>query len=266
MALVIKDNSSTAGTELLLKDPLINDGSLFLADFSYNGFCKNPIENGDIITDLTDKNKGVADLSAPSELTDGRGFVNKSMDRNRGVDFGTGVFSHINNNLNSKYLCIFWVRHTGVTPEQGDRLPFRCFGGDFTWQNLSLSLANSSGRGYSIYFLGASRTGGTFGAGLIQTGLEVDLDTGEARVFYNGALSTSVPTPSTGLNTNGFNLGLGNFESSDARMGKPLYRAYIENLTLSGNTAEEVFKRDYDYIMSLGEFNGIPEPAFKNNV
>ena len=272
MALIIKTTGTEApaGAEKLYRDALVAPGTLLLHDFSNRGTLQNfSMEQGDPLYDLgrdtsiplgvdnsTSMDYNTEDVSAP-ELTPGLGFSAENLGLNPsgntrllGFNLGLSLLEYLHTEQPNTLL-IVWARNPGdrpnpiVTSESsdggGNGYPVRAnFSGAVS---LNLSLAGAAGGPIQL------------AGGLIQYGIEYKGEGNPVLRYVNGQLE--------GEGEAGHLFGT---PSRDLLIGKEgttdptgvLYRWLIEDLDVSGRSAEDIVKKDWEYCTGTGEYEGLP--------
>lgn len=267
--LVIKNNLLSGGTQKLYRDAIVVKGSLFCFDFS-NAGC---VRNDDLTTvrDLASESKqeiGISDIVS-FDVTD-RGTV-PSLNGKKGypiVDLGSysanaydsglnvfGIDDYLFNNQPEKMIVTIWVGRGEIANptsnewiKAGNRENFRVIGPQSTSMYLTAtSLVNESL--LSIKQLSVERQGVGLPNKIYINGKYVGEGSADAVLFSESTNGNplSIGAKSPGTNTN-----------------IVLYRAFMEDLTVSGRSALEVVQKDYNYVNALHEFAGIEPRPFAN--
>lgn len=267
--LVIKNNLLSGGTQKLYRDAIVVKGSLFCFDFSNSG-C---VRNGDLTTvrDLASESKqelGITD-NVSFNVTD-RGVV-PALNTNKGypiVDLGSysataydsglnifGIDEYLFTNQPEKMIVTIWVGNSnlsGATSQEwmkaGNRENFRATGPSSTSMYFTASSISQEPLP-SIKQLSVERQGVGLPNKIYINGKYVGEGSADAVLFSE--------------NTNGNPLSIG-AKSPIANTNIVLYRAFMEDLTVSGRSALEVVQKDYNYVNALHEFAGIEPRPFAN--
>ena len=269
MALVIKSLGTTApqGAKKLYRDALVEEGSLFLVDFSNKGTLINfDITNGAPVFDLSREASNELGVNTQGSvitgddltLTEGKGFYperNLPSGGGQGVFFGNSLHNYLEANQ-PKCVFIIWGR---ATDSGGDQLVRSLVGSDPSGTNIRIN-ANSGGAIIST-LAGASSVGvavTTPVGNLFQVAIEFRGAGLPNKVYLNGTYLGEGTNNATGF-VESSDLGIGKIEPSNPN--PVVYRMLMEDLDVSGRTALEVVQKDYDYVHALGEFEGIePRP------
>lgn len=278
MGIILKVDGEVApvGAEVIFRDALVENGSLLLHDYSNRGTLDN--------FDLT---KGANDLARESSLklgidnrakfrynqlvvdkpvlSAGKGFrmtwlgrraSGDNSERDFGFNLGRDLDNYLATNQPSKVLMIVWVRVDETIPlgglflgastnKQGATHNYNLRGGSLDVGEVGLGIG-----GYSMQNTGS--------VNVMQLGVEYSGPNNKLTRWWNGTLRT---------NSNVLNAGEFGFPTEDFMIGSNLighdsnaiiYRVLVEDLTVSGRTAEEVVVRDWDYCNGIGQFAGKP--------
>jgi len=269
MALIIKTTGTEApaGAEKLYRDALVAPGTLLLHDFSNRGTLQNfSIGQGDPLYDLgrdtsipldvdnsTSMDYNTEDVSAP-ELTPGRGFSAENLGvippekSFLGFNLGRSLLEYLYTQQ-PNIVMIIWARNPGpsanpiVTSNSsdggGNGYPIRVnFSGG---TSINASIAGAAGGPTSL-------------PGLIQYSVEYKGEGEPIRRYVNGQFE--------GEGSDAYLFG---DPSRDLVIGKDgpsptgvLYRWLIEDLDVSGRSAEDIVKKDWEYCTGTGEYEGLP--------
>lgn len=278
MSLVIKSLGTTApeGAEKLYRDALVQKGSLFCVDFSNRGTLENfslspdaPVLN---LAREAASELGVVTIANSSfmpghQLTEGKGvvgFQEGSLDQDTtGISFEGNLFDYlVQNQPNS--LAILWVdsQESAETPHASYvQVITSAIPGETNVSGDNLRSTLLSGEYANLVFGGSGLTGSQVSNLSGRNQLAVEFRPGQTnRVFINGVYigdGSSV----TEFEGNQSHFGLGRINQSRPS-GAAAYRILIEDLEVSGRTADEVVLKDYNYVHALGEFEGIPKRPF----
>lgn len=267
--LVIKNNLLSGGTQKLYRDVIVENGTLFCFDFS-NAGC---VRNDDLATvrDLAMEAKqelGIAD-NVSFDVTD-RGVV-PALNGKKGypiVDLGSysanaydsglnifGIDDYLFNNQPEKMLITFWVGTGEITnstsnewAKAGNRDNFRASGSVATSMHFTSSSIVAEPLP-DVKQLTVERQG----VGLPN------------RIYINGKYEGegSADAVSFSENTGGNPFSIGaKVPFTDTNL--VLYRAFMEDLTVSGRSALDIVQKDYNYVNGIGEFAGIEPRPFAN--
>lgn len=277
MGLVIKTQGTTApeGAEKLYRDALVGEGTLFLQDFSNRGTLYNfRLNNGDPVYDLA------REVSIPMgmnnsitfkhnleegnpELTEGKGFRVDNLGRNPGsaenlgIDLGTDLLEALSERTGG-VLLVTWCR---INPEAtgsgafvtstgnggGNNYPIRFYGSSFGGGFINISFAGAAGGGAPEDYADGK---------LVQVALEYIGEGIPNNIYINGSFSGASTNVAASFGDPDSNLVLGKIDTIN-RSGI-MYRWFIEDLNISGRTAEDVVQKDWDYCHGTGEYTGLP--------
>lgn len=276
MTLVIKTKGITApiGAEKLYRDALVSEGSLMLQDFSNRGSLSDfSIDNGAPVYDLA------RDISLPlgidnyttfkhnlesgePSLTDGKGVRVDNLGTNPGGEdkLGINLGRDLLNYLSSKtggILLITWVRLDPSASEANGA--FVTSTGDGGGNNFPIRFNKTSDNGVNISFAGAatgSRGSDHSGGKVVQIALEYEGENLPLNCYIDGVFARNSSKPAATFGNPDSDLLFGKDDTQNRR--PVMYRWLVEDLNLSGRTADEVVQKDWEYCTGTGEFEGLP--------
>lgn len=268
--LVIKNNLLSGGTQKLYRDVIVEKGTLFCLDFSNAGCLRN--DDLTTVRDLALESKqelGITD-NVSFDVTD-RGVV-PALNANKGypiVNLGSynvnsydsglnifGIDEYLFNEQPENVIITLWVGTGSITEaasnewiRAGNRDNFRATGAlDQTSMHFTASsLVNESLP--NIKQLSVERQGVGLPNKIYINGKYVGEGSANAILFSENTAG------------NPFSIGA-KAPLTDTNL--VLYRAFMEDLTVSGRTALEVVQKDYNYVNGIGEFAGIEPRPFAN--
>lgn len=268
---VIKSLGITApeGAKLVYHDANVVDGTLLLHDFSNTGTLDGfNVASNAIVRDLARlsalkygvDNRGY--IQGDGVLTPGKGF---SAENYIAGEAGMGVVipSDILEYLASNQPNSVWWFYLRIGPSNaGGTLITTEDGGDYGVLDVRLTVSTSI-LGITPTFAGGNSqnlSNVLLGDNLIQIAMEFQGVGQPVKMYVNGQFYGNAN------NATGFSGG------DSIRVGKPIqstngadigvYRYGIEDLDVSGRTAEEVVQNDWDYVNALGEFEGITKRPY----
>lgn len=275
MSLIIRVPKVKApvGAEKLYRDALVSKGSLLLHDFSNKGTLENfslalgaPVKdlsreasNPLSVVNSTTFNYNADDVEEPS-LTAGKGLsllnfgANSGGANNYGVDIGTSLLNYLNVNQ-PRLLFTIWLR---VLQDVGGSGGFVTSTSEDGGGNSYPLRVNKVEGGFSINLSMAGAAIGSQSIGennLAQISCEYQGSGFPLRRFRDGMFQ--------GLAGNAFTFGT---PTSPLVFGKTdtinrnivIYRYLIEDLSVSGRSADDVVQKDWEYCTGTGAFDGSP--------
>ena len=272
MALVIKTSKVKApeGAQLLYRDALVSEGSLLLADFSNRGTLldfsltdRNPVK--DLSRDVSEKlgidNSVLFRSNNPSlELTEGYGLTfdqlggNPGSADNLGIDYGTDLLNYLSSKT-SGILVTFWARiQEGITQGGGIVSSTGDGGGNNFPLRIAVTITESTKRatlsvaGTPYHVDGLDN--------ISQISVEYRGSGLNNRTFLNGFETGVTSDPAAEFGTPLSSLVIGKPDQTN-RAGV-IYRYLIEDLDISGRSADSVVKKDWEYCTGTGEYEGLP--------
>lgn len=278
MNLVIKNDNVTApsGSEKVYRDALVSEGTLMLVDF----------ENTGTTVDF-DLSKGVFDLAreaaeqlgvftapevslvSPIDITADRGVPGNpigSTSFSRGLLFkGIGKYLYDNQ---PRCIVSAWIKLDMSVPNIQNSQMIRTNDvgtvGNIGIQSASTVNPTISARMADKFSIPSSQN---IGEDYTQVSIEFTGPTTPNKVYINGVYQYDGSAAE------------GAFVENDAndvlRIGHPqvsttgpmtVYRMLIEDLDVSGRSAQEVVAKDYNYVNQLGEFSDVPTKRSYANV
>lgn len=273
MTLVTQNLGATApaGAKKAFGDALVEQGTLQLVDFSNGGtLVGNSVADGKPVNNL-------AVLSAMEygfighgsvvgngmALTPGKGFdaTGGAAGGGQGVFFQEAVLDYLKaNESTNEYIFVFWTRAKSADFVGGGL--FRSLNGSTT--SYTDIRANISSIKSISPVLGVGSNGSVLidasDGMIIQVGITFKM--GEfPDIFKNGSFLNAGTVSATGFSGISNQMGIGKVETGPAPTA-PIYRWLIEDLTVTGRTAEEVVRKDYDYVYGIGQYQGIIRRPF----
>src|SRR5690625_189120 len=277
MSLVIKSLGTTAPevAKKLYRDALVEEGSLFLVDFSNKGTLINfNTSVGSPVFDLSRESSNELGISTQGEitpgvetsLTEGRGvdFNNSESGGDKGIIFSDSLLNYLESNQPHSIL-IVWLRLNTESDKVGTQVFRTVNGSDASVPNIRLNYQLPS-IGPVISFGGASSFNQTLltePGDLVQIGIEFKGIGNPVSVYKNGSY-LGESSSATGF-APATHWGIGKMEFS-AISAAVVYRTLIEDLDVSGRSGLEVMQKDYNYVNAIGEFEGIVKRPFVDNL
>ena len=276
MTLVTQNLGATApaGAKKAFGDALVEQGTIQLVDFSNGGtLIGGSVANGKPVNNLaalSAKEYGFlghgAVVGSGMALTPGKGFdaTGGAAGGGQGAFFSGSILNYLKaNESDHKYLLVFWIR-----AKQADFVA----GGIFRSLNGSTVTYNDVRANISAI----KTISPTFGGGgngtvainasdgkAIQVGITFKM--GQApEIFKDGIFLNNGTISATGFSGIANQIGIGKVETGPAPTA-PVYRWLIEDLTVTGRSAEEVVRKDYDYSHAIGQFQGIQKRPWIDN-
>lgn len=274
MGIVIKTKGLNApeGALKLYRDALVNEGTLFLHDYSNFGTLRN-FDITDWATDLAkesalelginneSKMRWSPDRVSKPELSEGKGYKMTNLGRvnadplvfglDQGFDLGNYLFQN-----QPHFIMTVWYNKAGETPI-GGRLMRLSTGESDNQHMISVNVNDGGAVNPSI--------AGVVGGGNISQGdaqqytLEYRGAGQRLRRFMQGSFHSESANVAQSLLEPKGNFIIGNNEVGITRnIGINIYRILIEDLNVSGRTADEAVKDDWDYCHGSGIYTGLP--------
>lgn len=271
MAIIIQDNSITLNEGVkLYRDALVSDGTLFLMDLSNKGGTDDfNIANGNPVYNLA-RDTGLVPYDAvmntrkTMKLSEGRGFSSSSSDEDgymnaqhelSGIVLPDELGAYLASTSN-RTLHIFWMRREYPSISNQNSLMRSALNRELGF-NYSISCGDT--KSYVIRVGGAQITTTPRADNeLVQVAVEYIDNTTAPNLYINGVLSSTLNrNPST---TGGFQLQSSAIGNSDSVLPTSnfMYRMIVEDLTISGRTAQEVVTKDFNYVHQTGEYLNLP--------
>lgn len=266
MALVIKTNRivSPEGAEKLYRDALVTKGSLILHDYSNRGNLDNyNITTDSPVWDLArdasldlEINNSTLSLAGQNELTEGKGLDRSKMTGTLpagsvvGFDLGLDLANYLVENQ-PRSVFTAWVRRPTTAAGRILSMP--------TSEGIGWNATiNFGGSEYTVAMSFAGAAGlGIAGDRFHQVSLEFIGIGQPLNIYVDGEFYGNSTGDATGFSAPSASTKIGRFEGS--LVSNPiLYRFFIEDLDISGRTALEVVKKDWDYCNGIGEYIGLP--------
>jgi|GEM_PF-1209118 len=275
MTLVIKNkNVSLPSGEKLYRDALVTNGTIYLTDFSNRGATNNfSVKNSDIVMDLARESSvplgviaqgQIITNKSSSELTAKKGFTADGITGPGAYGLNIqAIAEYLTNHQNNNILFNLWV-NTGVS---GNARGFiRTYGGGTDWSNTAFRANISNTGNLTMTIAGVALQSSTYyplpnsdvRLAYLYQGVGKGL-----KVWINGVYKGETAALATGFSAANMTIIIGKPEIS-ATGNQTFYRMLIEDLTVSGRTAEAVVEKDYNYVNALGEYEGIPKRPFAN--
>lgn len=273
--LVIKNNLLSGGTEKLYRDVIVSNGTLFCLDFSNSGCV--PSGGLESVRDLALESK--QDLGIPNDvsfLVTDRGEVPSltslggyplvdlgsysANDVDSGLNIG-GVDAYLNENQPERTLFTFWI---GPEDNGGvDTLLAWMGGGDGSSMQNSNNIRLQGGTESISARLGGIGFASAPRSGINQFSIE-RVGLGEPNKLYiNGIYYGEAGEGSTPFEEATRPLSIG-VKTPGVSSNTVIYRAFLEDLTVSGRSALGVIQKDYNYVNALGEYTGIQKRPYAN--
>lgn len=278
MNLVIKNTNETAplGAEKVYKDALVSEGTLMLIDFSNRrSTIDYDLEKGvfdlagDAAKELNVNTDPEVALDLPIEITPDRGLPGSPTGAAGNNDFTKGVlFKNIGKYLfdnQPKSIVSFWLKLDMSAPNIAAGLMVRSQDVGSAG-NITLQAGSAVNPTLSVRFADKiSLANRNIGTDYIQVAVEFTGPTTANKVYINGSYDSDGTTTSGGFVENSL--------EDILRLGQPsgvasnpitLYRMLIEDLDVSGRSAQQVVTKDYNYVNALGEYTGIQKRPYAN--
>lgn len=271
MALVIKTLERTADTtaEQLYRDALVDNGTLILHDYSNRGSLNNfSIDKGAIVRDLSRESSLLLGVNNASEifsnndsqqLTPGKG-IDRSVFTGSipsggvlGYDIGLQLANYLYTQQPNS-LFVFWARKPG-TVAQGRILTAPTLIGN--GYNLTINASLSGGDSIITGSFAGTVSTGVFDDGAVQVGLEFVGAGQPLKVYLNGTLQGNSSGNAVGFGEPTGTTKIGRSDGTTTADTK-LYRWFVEDLTVSGRSAVDIVKKDFEYCTGTGQFSGLP--------
>lgn len=272
--LVIKNNLLSGGSEKLYRDAIVSKGSLFCFDFSNKG-C---VSNGDLTTvrDLALESKNdlgiiddvsfdVTDRGVVPDLTNNMGYpiVNLGSYNNSSYDSGLNIHN-VDDYLFTKQpprtLFVAWMAIDGLFSPGYSGIWFKS--GDASMSNIRLVNGASF---LSVRMVSEGFTNHPASQNVVQMAVERQGVGLPNKLYINGKfygvateLGGAFSAPD-GLQP--ISIGL---KQPNQNTNVTIYRTFLEDLTVSGRTAQEVIAKDYAYVNAINEYAGIEKRPFAN--
>lgn len=275
MGLILQTRNNIVGSEKLYRDALVTDGTLLLVDFSNRGTLSNfRVDKGFPVKDLARESSealGVVNSTRlnyedSTHLSEGLGLWLGDLGGSSynggspyGVDFGKDIMDYIVANKNNEFLITVWVRLPDLNSIQGGRALASV--GDVGGSGINLNITTS---GNPNLFFGGVQGGYspiTPSTNVIQMSNHYQGSGMKTRGFVNGYFDR-MSSAEGDFNGEYPNLVLGRNNSSPSVY---IYRLFIEDLTVSGRTADVVVKDDWDYNNGTGKFGYMEKRPFIDN-
>ncbi|MDR2274343.1 MAG: hypothetical protein LBF27_25775 [Sphingobacterium sp.] len=273
MNVVIKNqrDKSTTG-EKLRRDALVSDGTLMLLDFSNGGttfeynlskgiydLARDAAFDLDVETNPVLKSKTVI-----PDLTAGKGLPGISLGATTVTDYTAGLLiEDVSEYLYLKQphaLLFFWVRIDLSRPNIASSYIAKSQDGG-TAGNISIQAPSSVNPYVSVRFADKITAANlNIGSTYAQIGAEFINGTTANKLYVNGVFSANGTTVNGGfLQPTGDKLvALGARGAAGVACPLNLYRIGIEDLDISGRTASEVMRKDWEYCTQTGEYLNKP--------
>lgn len=276
MAVTLQINGEYAsGTpEVVYYDALVDEGTLFIHDYSNRGTLVNfNFQDGSIARDLArqislpigidNSTELVAASGTTPELTAGRGinirsFVNSSNTTGpHGFDLGGDMCEYLYNNQ-PETLFIAWVRFMGNIEEDPVNNTGPIIQSAHSSDPQAIYLANNQIGNPILHLAGVSA--GSYPVGTIGNLAQVAVHFKGAGTtmtrFMDGENIGESVNDATGFPDGYDFLNIGG--RTQARPNTNIYRVLVADLTLSPLTAEEIVKKDWEYCNGTGQYSGRP--------
>ena len=275
MGIVIKSKGIAApsGAEKLYRDALVSDGTLLLQDFSNFGnlidfditnwatdLAKEASEELNIYNST--KLKWNPENVVKPELSAGRGYQMTSLGRRNvnpladfGLNYGIDLGKYLADNQ-PNFSLTFWFHRVPSIPLGGRVMLYPTNEAAPSEHLMSINVLDGGAVNPSI--------AGVPGGSVLSTGsinqytLEYRGAGQKLRRFMNGAFHSETASNAGVLKAPISGLILGNNETNANDIGCNIYRVIIEDLSLSGRSADSLVKKDWEYCQGIGEFAGRP--------
>jgi len=280
MSIIVRTTTQTApaGASKLYRDALVSDGTLLLHDFSNRGTLDNfALEAGATIRDLSREASvplGVENLVSFEDpagdidgLTAGKGFDATLMTSGgfvfRGIMFPQDLLDYFKANNSNDMIIVVWAR---VKNELLSTIRYT--------MNARTTVGGSEVSAIRFFNAGSAKalTLSFGGSGITRSNNEVG-DLVQMAVHYRGpgvpvvGYFNNVNVGNSASNAPGFNwtsvnrnLNIGRVETGAGYL--VMYRYLIEDLTVSGRSAAEVVRKDWQYCRGIGDFDYIDKRPF----
>lgn len=259
------------GAEYLYRDALVTKGTMFCIDFSNTGTLDNfNVGAGAQIKDLAKEpasemgivTTGIATLTGDKVLTPGKGFNPYGLAKQRGLFF-TGLMNYLVANQPHSLL-IVWFRKNPASSATENQVIRTKNGTDYSVTNIRLNVSDTvaalSFGGSGVGNADATAAGLSKGQ-LMQFAVEFNGVGQPSRKFINGV--------DLGLredNAPGFTAAesfmIANVDPGGNVADVAVYRMLAEDFDVSGRSAADVVKKDWDYVHGIGEFENAGERPF----
>lgn len=253
MPLVQQIPQAISGLNKFRKEPLLTDGSCFLFDFSYQPECwagGNPTANAQVNNIAADEIDPIIPLGTVSDYGDCVETAGKGLQSTRDEE--------IILNDDNRFTSQIW---NGGAPHDW------CLVVWYRWQEVSSWSSNTYfiNFGGRLGYMSFGPTGFRFNgvtSGINPTGNPTGVGNGELMQLVISNTQSWSWTPSTGKNlTHTYNKPMLSLPSTGVRIERILnwpdqnpatvYRAYLEDLTISGRTPEQVMDADFNVVSNL---------------